>query len=74
MVTFTDDYSRYTTVYFINRKDEVLPSKFQEFVTFVENQSGNRGHVKVLRNDNGGEYISNNFIKYCAEKGIMQSH
>ena len=71
MVTFTDDYSRYTTVYFIKRKDEVLPSKFQEFVTFVENQSGNRGHVKVLRSDNGGEYTSNNFIKYCAEKGIM---
>ena len=71
MVTFTDDYSRYTTVYFIKRKDEVLPSKFQDFVTFVENQSGNRGHVKVLRGDNGGEYISNNFIKYCAEKGIM---
>ena len=70
MVTFTDDYSRYTTVYFIKRKDEVL-SKFQEFVTFVENQSGNCGHVKVLRSDNGGEYVSNNFIKYCAEKGIM---
>ena len=71
MVTFTDDYSRYTTVYFIKRKDEVLPSKFQEFVTFVENQRINRGHVKVLRSDNGDEYISNNFIKYCAEKGIM---
>ena len=70
MVTFTDDYSRYTTVYFIKRKDEVL-SKFQKFVTFVENQSGNRGHVKVLRRNNGGEYVSNNFIKYCAEKGIM---
>ena len=38
MVTFTDDYSRYTTVYFIKRKDEVLPSKFQDFVTFVENE------------------------------------
>jgi transposase InsO family protein len=36
----------------------------------VENQSGNRGHVKILRSDNGGEYTSNNFVKYCAEKGI----
>ena len=70
MVTFTDDYSRYTTVYFIKRKDEVL-SKFQEYVTLVENQNGNQGRVKVLRSDNGGEYISNNFIKYCAEKGIV---
>ena len=71
MVTFTDDYSRYTTVYFIKRKDEVLPSKFQEFVTFVENEGGNQGHVKVLRSDNGDEYTSKNFIEYCAEKGIM---
>ena len=70
MVTFTDDYSRYTTTYFIKRKDEAL-SKFQEYVTLVENQSENRGRVKVLRSDNGGEYTSNNFIKFCAEKGIM---
>ena len=70
LVTFTDDYSRYATVYFIKHKHEVL-SKFQEFITFVENQSGNRGHVKTLRSDNGGEYVSNNFIKYCAEKGIV---
>ena len=26
--------------------------------------------VKVLRNDNGGEYTSNNFNEFCAEKGI----
>ena len=54
LITFTDDYSRCTTVYFIKRKDEVL-SKFQEYVTFVENQSENRGHVKVLRSDNDGQ-------------------
>ena len=69
MVTFTDDNSRYATVYFIKNKDEVL-TKFKEYVSFVENQSGNRGHVKILRSDNGGEYTSNNFVKYCAEKGI----
>ena len=26
--------------------------------------------VKVLRSDNGGEYTSNNFAKFCGEKGI----
>ena len=26
--------------------------------------------VKVLRGDNGGEYISNKFTKFCADKGI----
>ena len=26
--------------------------------------------VKVLRSDNGGEYTSNSFAKFCTEKGI----
>ena len=33
-VTFIDDYSRYTHVYFIQRKDQVL-EKFKEFVTLI---------------------------------------
>ena len=53
MVTFTDDYSRHTTVVSSVRKDEVL-SKFEDYVTFVENQSGSRGNVKVFLR-NGGE-------------------
>ena len=28
-------------------------------------------NVKVLRSDNGGEYTSNSFAKFCAEKGIL---
>ena len=35
MLTFTDDYSRYTTAYFIKSKSEVL-SKFKEYVNSVE--------------------------------------
>ena len=67
MLTFTDDFSRYTTVYFLKNKSEVL-SKFKEHVNLVENQNGK---VKVLRSDNGGEYTSHNFANYCAEKGIL---
>ena len=66
MVTFTDDFSRYVTVYFLKSKSEV-PSKFKEFVSFGESRSGK---VKVLRSDNGGEYTSQEFSKYCIEKGI----
>ena len=78
MLTFTDDYSRYTTVYFIKSKIEVL-SKFQEYVNSVEKHTGHQimklnilaeDDVKVLRSDNGGEYTSNNFAKFCGEKGI----
>ena len=78
MLTFTGDYSRYTTVYFIKSKSEVL-SKFQEYVNSVEKHTGHQimklnilaeDDVKVLRSDNGGEYTSNNFAKFCGEKGI----
>ena len=78
MLTFTDDYSRYTTAYFIKSKSEVL-SKFKEYVNSVEKHTGQQimklnilaeDDVKVLRSDNGGEYPSNNFAKFCGEKGI----
>ena len=78
MLTFTDDFSRYTTAYFIKSKSEVL-SKFMEYVNSVEKHTGSHitklnilseEDVKVLRSDNGGEYTSNNFAKFNAEKGI----
>ena len=78
MLTFTDDYSRYSTVYFIKSKSEVL-SKFMEYVNSVEKLTGrhitklnilSEEDVKVLRSDNGGEYTSNSFAKFCTEKGI----
>ena len=39
ILMFTDDYSRYTIVYFLKSKDETL-SKFKEYVYLVENQTG----------------------------------
>lgn len=66
-VTFIDDFSRYTYVYFIKRKSEVL-EKFQEFVNHVTNLTGKP--IKVLRTDNGGEYCSKEFESYLKQKGI----
>ena len=45
VLMFTDDYSRYTIVYFLKSKEEALP-KVKEFVKLVENQTGR--HVKKL--------------------------
>ena len=66
-VTFIDDYSHYTQVYFIKHKSEVL-EKFKEYVNHVTNATGKQ--VKVLRSDNGGEYCSKEFTSYLKEKGI----
>ena len=83
MLTFIDDFSRYCTVYLIKSKDEVL-TKFKEYVTLVENQTGHKVKtfvtvvnnktglkVKILRSDNGGEYTSKAFASFCAAKGII---
>jgi hypothetical protein len=49
-VTFIDDFSWKTWIYFIKTKDEVF-SRFQEFKAQVENMT--RKKIKVLRTDNG---------------------
>ena len=48
-------------------KDEAL-KKFVDWQNLVENQVGRR--VKALRSDNGLEFCSSMFDKYCAETGI----
>jgi transposase InsO family protein len=68
-VTFIDDFSRKTWIFFMKTKDEVF-SRFQEFKAQVENQTGRR--IKVLRSDNGGEYTSNDFKDFCKEAGIKR--
>ena len=63
-VTFIDDHSRKTWIYFLERKksEEVL-QRFQEFKALVENQKGRKS--RVLRSDNGGEYTSKKFDEFC---------
>eukprot|EP00253_Pinus_taeda_P025292 PITA_25292 len=66
-LTFIDDFTRKTWVYFLKNKSEVF-EKFRNFKALVENQSGL--HIKVLRTDRGGEYISKEFLRFCRENGI----
>ena len=71
---FTDDFSRYITVYFLKHKSETL-RKFQEYVSIMENYCGKKLKklsIKTLRSDNGGEYTSNKFVKYCSEIGVSR--
>jgi transposase InsO family protein len=63
-VSFIDDYSRKTWVYFLKSKDEVF-SKFKEFKALIENLS--KRNIKILRSDNGGEYTSKAFAKFCKD-------
>ena len=54
-VSFIDDYSGKTWVYFLKSKDEVF-GKFKEFKSLIENLSKRK--IKKLRSDNGEEYTS----------------
>ena len=67
VLTFTDDYSRFTWVYILQHKSQVL-DMFHKFKLMVENETNHR--IKVFRLDNGGEYISHAFTKYLDDNGI----
>jgi transposase InsO family protein len=68
-VPFIDDYSSKTWVYFLKSKDEVL-GKFKEFKALMENLSERK--IKILGSDNGGEYTSKEFVRFCKVGGIKR--
>ena len=43
--------------------------KFKEYRTKVENQLGK--HIKAIQSDQGGEYLSNEFIDHLVQNGIL---
>ena len=66
-VSFIDDFSRKTWIYFLKAKDEVF-GKFKEFKALIENHSQRR--IKTLRTNNGGEYTSKELETFCKEAKI----
>jgi transposase InsO family protein len=68
-LTFIDDHSKKTWIYFLKAKSEVF-RRFQEFKALVENQIGKK--IKVLRSDNGGEYASTEFVDFYTQAGIRR--
>ena len=64
---FVDDYSRFSWLYLLKRKSDVL-NTFKHFQASVENLLSQK--IKVLRTDCGGEYTSNEFNAHCASHGV----
>jgi len=67
-VTFIDDYSRFTWVYFLRSKVEVF-STFKFFHAYVQTQFSSK--IKIFRSDNGGEYMSHLFQEYLQSNDII---
>ena len=57
-VSFIDDFSRKTWIYFLKGKNEVF-GKFKEFKALVENLSEKK--IKIFRSHNGGEFTGGEF-------------
>eukprot|EP00253_Pinus_taeda_P023604 PITA_23604 len=66
-ITFIDDFSRKTWIYFLKHNDEAFET-FKKFKALVENQTGKK--IKIFRFDNGGEYMSNEFIGFFKKRGV----
>jgi len=64
-----DDFSRYTTIYTVKHKSEVI-AHFRNYKSQVENQHNSK--IKRFRSDWGGEYTSKEFSKLLAESGIVR--
>lgn len=67
-LTFIDDYSRKLFVYFLKSKDETF-DKFREFKAMVETQTERK--IKILRSDNGGEYVNKEMQDFLQKCGIV---
>jgi len=66
-VSFIDDFSRNTWIYFLKKKFEVF-NRFKEFKALVENHTEKK--IKVLRTDDSGEFCSKEFEVFCKKCGI----
>ena len=68
IMTFLDDYSRYTCIILLKSKHQAFEA-FIKYCAFAENYTGCK--IKYFHTDNGGEYISTEFKKLLDEKGII---
>ncbi|KAK4389826.1 hypothetical protein Sango_2319600 [Sesamum angolense] len=67
-ITFTNDHSWYGYVYLMRYKSKTFV-RFKEFRIDVENQIGRK--IKTLRLDQGGEYLSDEFLDYLKKNSIV---
>ncbi|KAG8481238.1 hypothetical protein CXB51_026069 [Gossypium anomalum] len=66
-VLFINDLTKFCWIFFLKQKSDVFEA-FGKFKAMVENQVGCR--IKILRIDNGVEYLSDRFKRLCEQAGI----
>jgi hypothetical protein len=69
VLVIIDDYSRYSWVFFLERKDEVF-EHFRSLTLRLNNEHPNC--LKAICSDNGTEFRNASFDEFCLEHGIDQ--
>ncbi|GJQ98372.1 putative ribonuclease H-like domain-containing protein [Tanacetum coccineum] len=70
-ITVTDDFSRFSWVFFLATKSETS-GILKKFITEIENQLNHK--VKVIRSDNGTEFKNREMDEFCGQKGIKREY
>src|SRR5271169_3517065 len=70
-ISFTDDASRYRRCWLLKAKSEAFDA-FKQYKAWAEKQTGKS--IKALRDDKGGEYMSNQWEKFMQDHGIERQH
>ncbi|MCO5600080.1 hypothetical protein L7F22_054188 [Adiantum nelumboides] len=69
MLVLVDDFSRYTWVSFLKLKSEAFGS-IRDWKAMVEKEKDLK--VKSICSDRGGEFLSENFARWCKSEGIRR--
>ncbi|GJX89577.1 putative ribonuclease H-like domain-containing protein [Tanacetum coccineum] len=70
-LVITDDFSRFSWVFFLRTKDETS-AILKDFIRQIENQLNQK--VKTIRSDNGTEFKNRDVIEFCGLKGIKREY
>ena len=68
-VSFTDDHSRYTNIYFLHTKDETFDF-YKVYEAWLSTQQNAK--IKSLHSDRGGEYLSDEFSAHLKSAGTLR--
>ncbi|GJU94841.1 putative ribonuclease H-like domain-containing protein [Tanacetum coccineum] len=70
-LVITDDFSRFSWVFFLRTKDETS-GILKDFIRQIENQLNQK--VKTIRCDNGTKFKNRDIIEFCGSKGIKREY
>ncbi|GJV90852.1 ribonuclease H-like domain-containing protein, partial [Tanacetum coccineum] len=70
-LVITDDFSRFSWVFFLRTKDETS-GILKDFIRQIKNKLNQK--VKTIRCDNGTEFKNKDVIEFCGSKGIKREY